>query len=233
MGLIRDALGSALGGHHLNNGFSRGPQQCSDTDEDIYGSLSLSQLRSFRSTRQRGPLVDDESHYRRRSDLRNDIGRLYRRGGDGLNDGQTSGAFDGQQHAGGLYQGDFYDRTVRNNGDHDSRSEQLSPAPYYAAAAISAGSWAQQARNSHYYQDETCNQEVEFSNGTDFRPLVLPQIGYGDDQPFLRGYSLELNRYGISMEAFITFLDAINVALMPSPENQIFQKGANIAGFFL
>jgi hypothetical protein len=35
------------------------------------------------------------------------------------------------------------------------------------------------------------------------------------------------------MAEFIQALDMINIATIPSPENQIFQKGANIAGFFL
>jgi hypothetical protein len=63
--------------------------------------------------------------------------------------------------------------------------------------------------------------------------LALPQIGYGDGEPFLRGYSSDLGRYGVSEGAFIGLVDAINVAIIPNPENQIFQKGANIAGWFL
>lgn len=66
-----------------------------------------------------------------------------------------------------------------------------------------------------------------------FRPLVLPQVAYGAGHPFLRGYSDELARYGISDADFVAILDSINVAMVPNPENQIFQKGANIAGFFL
>lgn len=64
-------------------------------------------------------------------------------------------------------------------------------------------------------------------------PVALPQIGYGDEQPFLRGYSSDLGRYGISELEFIKLVDAINVAIIPNPENQIFQKGANIAGWFV
>lgn len=66
-----------------------------------------------------------------------------------------------------------------------------------------------------------------------FRPLALPQIAYGGEQPFLRGYTRELGQYGISEQEFMGLLDAINVAIIPNPENQIFQKGANIAGWFL
>lgn len=66
-----------------------------------------------------------------------------------------------------------------------------------------------------------------------FRPLALPQITYGDGQPFLRAYGAELSRYNISMRDFLQVLDAINVAIIPSPENQIFQKAATIGGFFM
>jgi hypothetical protein len=66
-----------------------------------------------------------------------------------------------------------------------------------------------------------------------FRPLVLPQIAYGDGQPFLRGYSDKLAHYGIYEMDFIALVDAVNVAILPNPENQIFQKGANIAGWFV
>ena len=66
-----------------------------------------------------------------------------------------------------------------------------------------------------------------------YRPLILPQIAYGEGQPFLRGYSTELEQYGISNDKFLEILDAINVAIIPNPEVQIFQKGANIAGWFM
>lgn len=66
-----------------------------------------------------------------------------------------------------------------------------------------------------------------------FRTMALPQIAYGDGQPFLRAYSDELRCRGISMEIFIAVLDDINVAIIPNPEVQIFQKTAKIAGFFV
>ncbi|KXT15332.1 hypothetical protein AC579_2820 [Pseudocercospora musae] len=66
-----------------------------------------------------------------------------------------------------------------------------------------------------------------------FRPLALPQTANGDGQPFLRGYSDELARFGIQRDEFIELLDAINVAVIPDLEHQIFQKGANIAGWFM
>ena len=67
----------------------------------------------------------------------------------------------------------------------------------------------------------------------DFPPVILPQIGYGKGQPFLRGYSQVFRRRGISRTDFIHAIDAINVAIMPNPEAAIFQKGANIAGWFM
>lgn len=57
-----------------------------------------------------------------------------------------------------------------------------------------------------------------------FRPLALPQITYGDGAPFARGYTDELRRYGITEADFIGIVDAINVAMVPNPEVQIFQK---------
>ena len=83
------------------------------------------------------------------------------------------------------------------------------------------------------YNDLGNTRDMEHSRNGGFRPLALPQMAYGDGQPFLRGYSNEFVKYGISPEEFIQVLDAINVAVIPSPENQIFQKGANIAGWFL
>lgn len=66
-----------------------------------------------------------------------------------------------------------------------------------------------------------------------FSPLILPQIENGHGSPFLRGYSQQLLQYNISMDMFIQFIDQINIVIIPNPENQIFQKAANIAGFFL
>lgn len=66
-----------------------------------------------------------------------------------------------------------------------------------------------------------------------FRPLVLPQIQVGDGAPFIRAYSSELNRHGITLHQFITVLDEINMARIPNPEAQLFQKGASIAGNFM
>ncbi|KIW45764.1 hypothetical protein, variant 2 [Exophiala oligosperma] len=66
-----------------------------------------------------------------------------------------------------------------------------------------------------------------------FRVLALPQIDYRDGSPFLRAYSHELQLYGVSEHVFFEALDAINVARVPNPENQVFQTGANIAKLFI
>ncbi|KAF5589726.1 hypothetical protein FPCIR_6704 [Fusarium pseudocircinatum] len=71
------------------------------------------------------------------------------------------------------------------------------------------------------------------SKNTDFRPLILPQIAFGEGEPFLRGYSSEMNRYGISRDQFLRVVDEINVARTPNPEAKLFQMGAGIAGWFV
>ncbi|KAF2166623.1 hypothetical protein M409DRAFT_23257 [Zasmidium cellare ATCC 36951] len=77
--------------------------------------------------------------------------------------------------------------------------------------------------------------EQDFYNheASRFRPVALPQTDYGDAKPFLRGYSDELRIYGISERVFIDIVDTINIALVPNPEAQIFQKAADVAGNFL
>ncbi|KAF5691827.1 hypothetical protein FDENT_3194 [Fusarium denticulatum] len=64
---------------------------------------------------------------------------------------------------------------------------------------------------------------------SDLRPLTLPQIAFGGE-PFLRGYSSEMDRYGISRDQFLRVVDEINVARTPNPEAKLFQMGAGIAG---
>lgn len=86
---------------------------------------------------------------------------------------------------------------------------------------------------------ETMSTDTRFSSGhpsfqnTEFRPLILPQIAFGAGEPFLRGYSSEISRYGITRDQFLQVVDEINLARTPNPEAQLFQKGANIAGWFL
>ncbi|KAF5567405.1 hypothetical protein FPHYL_3308 [Fusarium phyllophilum] len=74
--------------------------------------------------------------------------------------------------------------------------------------------------------------QTSFQN-SDFRPLILPQIAFGAGEPFLRGYSSEISRYGISRDQLLRVVDEINVARTPNPEVQLFQMGAGIAGWFV
>ncbi|KAH6644281.1 hypothetical protein C7974DRAFT_371418 [Boeremia exigua] len=67
----------------------------------------------------------------------------------------------------------------------------------------------------------------------EFRPLILPQTGYSKGSPFLRGYSKDLQNYGISNTEFQQIVDAINIAIVPNPEAQLFQKVASVAGWFV
>lgn len=83
------------------------------------------------------------------------------------------------------------------------------------------------------YHEQRDVTDMRFPTDAGFRLIALPQISFGDGQPFLRGYATELVRYGISESDFFRLIDAINVAIIPNPENQIFQKGANIAGWFM
>lgn len=145
----------------------------------------------------------------------------------------------------------------RNNNDYydsdrsDPNSGQLQPPPAYSRQPSrqsynnsydSDYSDYQQSRQqsrqgyNDYNDYDVYQQDMGYSQGGGrggFRPLALPQISYGDGQPFLRGYSRELQRYNIPFRDFMQILDAINVAIIPNPEHQIFQKGANIAGWFL
>lgn len=145
----------------------------------------------------------------------------------------------------------------RNNDYYDSdrsypSSGQLQPPPAYSRQPSRQGynnsldsdygdyddyqQSRQQTRQGYNNDYNDYQQDLGYPQGGGrggFRPLALPQISYGDGQPFLRGYSRELQRYNISFRDFMQILDAINVAIIPNPENQIFQKGANIAGWFL
>ena len=66
-----------------------------------------------------------------------------------------------------------------------------------------------------------------------FKPMVLLQQDHGDGVPFIRGYSGELLRRGITEQEFLTFVDVLNTTRAPNPEMQIFQKTAVVASFFV
>ncbi|KAF4455760.1 hypothetical protein F53441_1959 [Fusarium austroafricanum] len=108
------------------------------------------------------------------------------------------------------------------------RSEEIRPrSDFYEQSAYSPPSFP----SSSMIAGPAYSQPSLQSSG--FRPLALPQVQFGDGEPFLRGYSSELSRYGISRDQFLQVVDAINVARTPNPEVQLFQQGANIAGWFI
>jgi hypothetical protein len=203
MGLLRDTIGSALGGNQINNGLS-GPRlpfsKNNNRDNGRFSSLAYQQSPSP------GQRYDSYGNY---DDGRNDPSMGYQRQ-------VVRSARDTMQR--------------RYNDDPDQYSDE---PPCYEFPA--SDGW-------DGYQGQFCDgrpkhmsRAADFGQpgGPNFRPLALPQIGYGDGEPFLRGYSSDLGRYGVSEGEFIGLVDAINVSIVPNPENQIFQKGANIAGFFL
>jgi hypothetical protein len=188
MGLIRDALGSALGSNQVNNGFGGGPR------------LPFGNTNSGRDTSNPSPSTWQQ----------------FPSPGPGF------GAFANDRSLPGQMQ--MY------NGYQDQNSQ---PGRYEPYAPDRWNCDQGQSYDGRPYNDLVNTRTMGYSRNGGFRPLALPQITYGDGQPFLRGYSSELVQYGISPDEFIQVLDAINIAIIPSPENQIFQKGANIAGWFL
>ncbi|KAF3391459.1 hypothetical protein F1880_007675 [Penicillium rolfsii] len=202
MGVLRDAIGSALGANQINNGLS-GPAlpfiKSSNRDNGRFSSLVHQQSRS-RSPSQRYNSYEDY----------NDRGNSSGTGYQVPAIRSTRGSMQG-----------------RHNNDRYQYSHE---PPRYERPA--SGGMEGQFYDSQP-QDMGCVADLTQFGEPRFRPLALPQIGYGNGEPFLRGYSIDLGRYGVSEEAFIGLVDAINVAIIPNPENQIFQKGANIAGWFL
>lgn len=65
------------------------------------------------------------------------------------------------------------------------------------------------------------------------RPFALPQTGAGSSAPFMRGFSDDLSRAGVSQRAFIQFVDALNLTLVPNPEMQLAGTAAGLAGWFV
>nr|RBQ99388.1 hypothetical protein FVER53263_20094 [Fusarium verticillioides] len=106
-------------------------------------------------------------------------------------------------------------------------SQMPSRLNMYQQPSYSYSSPENMARNTRFPFDQP-----SFQN-SDFRPLLLPQIAFGEGEPFLRGYSSEMDRYGISRDQFLRVVDEINVARTPNPEVKLFQMGAGIAGWFV
>jgi hypothetical protein len=224
MGLLRDAIGSALGANQLNNGLSDRPRLPFTNNNNV-----------GETRRPLPPPWKQSSSSNQRYDDYGNRGERQRRSPDG-NDfanqrlEQNDTLYRTEQYSDRQYQSSINGYAPENmqymRDAYDGRRAQPPPG-YETYVGNERGSYQQPLTNLNYAQDRG------FSIPGGFRPLALPQIAYGDGQPFLRGYSQELSRYSISIEDFIQVLDTINVAIIPSPENQIFQKGANIAGWFL
>jgi hypothetical protein len=196
MGLLKDAIGSAIGAGQPNNGLggpsvpwkNRGPTpryngstypQQPGYDSQTYND----QPYGYRNYGKQQPDYNAQSYDRR------PVG--YR-------------SYDDQADNHPQYNDDWIDQEPPPYNEYPSEPRSTFPSP----------SQQPQQRGS-------------------FQPLGLPQISHGDGQPFLRGYGSQLAQYGISDRDFMRVVDAINVAVIPNPENQIFQKGANIAGWFV
>lgn len=229
MGLLRDTIGSALGGNQVNNGLSgpRLPFGNKNNNRDT-AWLSPSAYRQSPSPRQ------GYASYSKYNDERNPSpGEMQERRERSL--GPTrSGALSGQSFRQDNSAIGYQTSMVGPPPDqmqqwyNDDRSQYSDLPPHYETPAYDS-------RDEHrgQFYDMSRAGDMGLPMDVSFRPLALPQVAYGDGQPFLRGYSRELSRYGVSEQEFIRLLDAINVAIIPNPENQIFQKGANIAGWFL
>ncbi|KAM0253651.1 hypothetical protein ACHAQJ_007163 [Trichoderma viride] len=227
MGLIRDAIGSALGANQVNNGLSGGPRlpfANNNNNSDARRPLPPAWKQSHSSSK---GYIDyaNRKEIRRRSPDENHF--------DSQRFDQNDGFYRTEQYSDRRYRSSIGNYPPENMRDgYDGQVSQ--PPPSYGTYTGDGQGWyQQQSYDRQPHTDVNYAEDRRFSPSASFRPLALPQIAYGDGQPFLRGYSQELSRYSISMEDFIHVLDTINVAIIPSPENQIFQKGANIAGWFL
>lgn len=205
MGLIKDVLGSALGSDQVKNGFGS-------------NRFSLSSVQnSFSSSNER---------YSSGSDYNTRDSRMQNRSPNYP-----------PPYASTYNNDDYRQQPSRRDDRVDTRYNNDSyydPRPNYGGAYKSPQKNAQTSSVTRQrYIENNDYQDPGYSRGSDFHLFALPQIGYGDGQPFLRGYSNELGQYGLTFRDFIQALDSINIAIIPNPEAQIFQKGANIAGWFL
>lgn len=207
MGVIRDILSTALGSDQVKNGFNSRFSPSSD-------QYSTNQCQSS-SLRQNLPNQVDYN-----------MGRDMRMQTQSPNYASSRNP---------IYDRQYYSRQD-NEEDHNYDHIFGAVPPYSESTKYQSSTEDQGAsgvrRKYNSNGGSTCHGQVH-SRRTKSRPLALPQIDYGDGQPFLRGYSQELGQSGISFEDFMQALDAINVAIIPNPEAAIFQKGANIAGWFL
>lgn len=231
MGLIKDAIGSALGANQVNNGFN-GPSLPFRNKSNQYNQQDTGRLSPLPSP---DPYVASGHRY---------SSRVY------YSDAEQSAPYERED---GRYnpprprsiEPGVRDPSYRRDNPFDGPrnvvyGEHLFPDPKHWPPMDAPPSYASQYENPSYDPTQERRhgnarqvRDLSRSASVEFRPFVLPQITYGQGQPFLRGFSDELRRYGISEKEFIEAVDAINVAAVPSPEVQIFQKGANIAGWFL
>lgn len=201
MGLIKDALSSAMGADQVKNGFN-GPH--------------LSKFSAGKRFQDSGYARPTSPSYRNSPPPQQPY---YQTPAD------RGSYFDADKEAPPAYYRDA------PSSYRDAPSSYRDAPASYSNATPSNMEWqgyqheTYGGRRSPRYQDRTRDSR--------FRPLALPQVTYGDGQPFLRGYSDELMLRGISEQTLLAILDDINVAIIPNPEVQIFQKGASIAGWFM
>ena len=234
MGLLRDAIGQAVGAGQVQNGFNgpklpfgnKGHGKVRDGHE-----VSQPRDRLQRPTpgipRWRSSEDDDDHRYYRETRLcGREVDLLSR--DESRSDHANPHPPTGPTPLGGTserYTGSYYPHSPPpcRPSTSDIWSDVYGTQPYGACQLL------QQNELSRLQ----CLSSLQSQHADSFRPLALPQISYGDGQPFLRGYSDELRQYGISKSEFIGILDAVNVAIIPNPEVQIGQKAARIAGFFV
>lgn len=229
MGLLRDAIGSALGANQVNNGLSGPRLPFSNKDNNRNTAwLSPSAYRQSPSPGQGYASYTSYDHEQNSSPdemqgrIRGSLGPARPR--------ELSCQSFRQDNCAVGYQTSVVGPPPDQMQQwyNDDRAQYSDLPPRYETPAYDS-------RDEYQGQPYDMNRAgaMGLPRDANFRPLALPQIAYGNEQPFLRGYTRELSRYGISEQEFTGLLDAINVAIIPNPENQIFQKGANIAGWFL
>ncbi|KAM0080620.1 hypothetical protein ACKRZS_007209 [Fusarium odoratissimum] len=217
MGILRDTIGSAI----------EAAAESSQKKNSTYNSRqmpptrrNLSPYDASPSSSQAGQPRTKQNYKQKSKDQSFEIENFPAR--DGFNSQQQPGyCYNDEPPSYSLHANDAPSRSR-------PRSSQIPPQiNIYQQPSYSYSSPETMSTNIRYPYDQP-----SFQN-TDFRPLILPQIAFGAGEPFLRGYSSEISKYGISRDQFLRVVDEINVARTPNPEAQLFQKGANIAGWFV
>lgn len=224
MGILRDAISSAMGPSQVQNGFN-GPQipfrkknsTATRYNDDSYSDNDMGNRYPRFSTRnqswrQQYSRPSSEDRYEQRTSY-------Y--------DNRPASSYNMRPTSEDRYR----QRTSYYGSRPTSRYDNQDELPRYEEYDME--SYQSNGRRDFLYDTVSQERDSAYSRRNDFLPVILPQIEYGDGAPFLRGYSNELRRRGISSRQFFEVLDAINIAIIPNPENQIFQKGASIAGWFV